>query len=170
MSVVSHVPEDAGPQEEDPGITVGAGMTPEDEKDIVDAFLSADAAAVDTETVEIRSWTQRLGRPFHLTVRELSERELGDIFEMFDDSSLGSRAGRRRLRDNSRPNRRLTEMSAHIVAAALVEPDFTKHVGHRSLADFLMEKFKPLELSSVAEIVMDLSGGGDDAVTVVKNS
>jgi hypothetical protein len=170
MSVVSHVNPDDPEIQPDPGIEIGPSMSLEEEKDIVDAFLSSDASTQDTEEVEIHSWSERLGRPFVLTVKELNERELGDIFEMFEEAgAMGSRQGRRQMR-GSKPNRRLTEMSAHIVAAGLVAPDFTKAVGHGSLATFLLEKFKPLELSSVAEIIMDLSGGGEDAVTVVKNS
>lgn len=104
----------------------------------------------------------------NITIRELTQRELDDIFEMFEE----------RNNPRARKKRRPSEINAYLVARALVKPDFSTQkaaqklqemYGTPSLTEAIPKIFKPLEVIAIAERVLDLSGGGDDAVTAARN-
>lgn len=125
-------------------------------KNALDAFLSATYRPTETAEVYIKSIDATI------TVRELSEAELSDIMSMSD----GSR------------EQVLTKMAAQLVASGLVDPDLNDSATYKKLSEGLQvvkqeeiirKVFKPLEITAIAEVVLDLSGGADDAVTTAKN-
>jgi hypothetical protein len=105
----------------------------------------------------------------NITIRELTQRELDDVFEMFEDRANPRARGRKR---------RLSEINAHLVAKAIVRPDFHSEkarellmqtYGTPVLSEVLPRLFKPLEVTALAERVLALSGGDDDAVSSAEN-
>ena len=147
-----------------PVIEISAEMDPADEKTIVDAFLSSEPTGHDTGVVVIKSVSQRIGKEFRVTLRELTDTEMADIFKMFGESPTKDR---RRFSQNADTGRDYTEMAYHIVAKAWVAPALPNIT--QPLYQVLRKRIKSLEAAAMAEYVMDLSGGAEDSVTVAKN-
>ena len=133
----------------------------DDEK--LDRIFSAKDVKRAEEDIHIKS----LGMT--ITIRELTQRELDDIFEMFEDRTNSRSKGRKR---------RVSEINAFMVSRAIVRPDFTTDKARQGLLQLygtallyeaLPRIFKPLEVTAIAERVLALSGGDEDAITVAEN-
>lgn len=140
----------------------------DDHDDRLAKFLSAKPRTdPDTATLYVSSLDTTI------VVRELTPREAEDVFDMFEERGLANRRNR-----SSINKKRLTEIQAHIVAKALVEPNlhdpnvyakFTERFGAISLPDLLIQLIKPLELIAIGDKVMELSGGAENSVQEAKN-
>lgn len=108
-----------------------------------------------------------------IVIRELTAREADDVYEMFEGRLGARRSGRSSGKDKS-----LSEIQAHLVAKAIVEPNFNdpnvlaafqeKFPG-MGLPDILLQLMKPLEITAIFDKIMEISGGNEDAVTEAKN-
>lgn len=132
------------------------------DNDRLEKFLAASRRAMDTANVYIKSIDTTL------VVRELNEREMEDAISAQAD--LRKRAA----------NPRFISAAANVVSKAIMEPNFGDpqvmakfqeiHGPHiTSVAEIVKLVLKPLEILSVLEEIMALSGGDDDAVQVAKN-
>lgn len=136
--------------------------------DRLDKFLSA-RPRTQPETKKL--WVESLGTT--IVVRELSQREADDVFEMFE-----GRLNRRGTRRRGPGEKSLSEIQAHLVAKALVEPNlndpnvlarFQEKYEGMGLPDILLHLIKPLEITAIFDKIMEISGGNEDAVVEAKN-
>lgn len=136
----------------------------ESDEDKLDRIFSAKATRPRAEEeIYIKSLSMTI------TIRELTQRELDDIFEMFEDRANPRAKGRKRP---------ISAINAFLVARAIVSPDFGSEKAKKGLHDLygtaifaeaLPQIFKPLEVTAIAERVLALSGGDEDAITVAEN-
>lgn len=131
----------------------------------LDAFLSANPQR-EQETVRVE--IQSLGAA--VTVRELTEAEINDILARYESDDERRKSG---MPVNT------IDQTARIVAMALVDPN----VRDPKVLDRLNERFgcganpeiairavmRPLEITKLANIVMEISGMSDDAVKIAGN-
>ena len=142
----------------EPGISPEAVTSAgDDDARRLKSFLSARNDEPEIREVHVHSLNDTV------VLRELTERELSDWQSMFAQAP-NSRSARTRT---------LVEQSAAMVAAALVSPRPTEQqlqdAGFLSLADMLRQSLRPVEVIKLGEVVMELSGGAEDAVEVAGN-
>lgn len=139
----------------EPGMSPAASSTAEDDARRLKSFLAARHDEPEVREVHIASINDTV------VVRELTELELTDWQKMYVDQSKGTRA------------RSTYEQSAALVAIALVSPRPSEQelvdAGFSSLTDMVRKSLKPVEIMKVGEVVMELSGGAEDAVEVAGN-
>lgn len=148
------------------------------EVNALDLFLSGDPnRPKDTLRLRIDSLSRMGARlrgvaysSTYIVVRELDEVELNEITERANPTARAGQA--QALRDQSD-----LDFCADLVATALVEPNLAPHmdamhakygVGH-SVPRLLKLWIKPLELKTVAQKVLTLSGFGEEAVSEAGN-
>jgi hypothetical protein len=142
----------------------GGAIEDLDEREALDALLSATPPEPRTVEVKVAS----LGGA-KLVLRELTEQEFDDWQRRF--VKLPRRGPQ--VAGTAHRERSLVEANAHLVAYALVSPTFTQEqlsqVGVTTVADLLRRKLKPMEILQLADVVMQLLGGAEDAVSVGKD-
>lgn len=131
----------------------------------LDAFLSVDPQRPkETQQLFVKS----LGAT--ITVRELDEGEINDVLARYEEVSDKLRAGHAANQ---------IDQQARIVALALVDPNMRdpavmdkldKHFRCGVNAEMAVRAvFRPLEITRIANRVMEISGMSDDAVTDAGN-
>jgi hypothetical protein len=140
----------------EPGVTSAAAASPgNDDQRRLKSFLAARNDEPEVREVHIASIDDTV------VIRELTERELTDWQTMYVDESPRTR------------KRSIVEQSAALIAAALVSPKPSEgelsDAGFTSLTDMVRQSLKPVEVMKLAEMVMEISGGAEDAVEVAGN-
>lgn len=135
-----------------------------EERSALDAFLSVDP---DRPRQTAQLHIRRLETT--ITVQELDEVEISEILERFEANPTTGEI----------PARRSSEANSALLAAALVDPDLTNEkvlekFDQRfgtgpSAAAIVRAVLKPLEIGQAVRQVLTLSGGGEDAVAVVRS-
>lgn len=159
-------------------------MTPlrdeEPETDLIDEtkrlerFLGAKDRAEDPDTASV--YIPSLG--IDVIVRELNDREAEDAYGMFQGLSVGSN-NRAQRRASGIKDKGLVRISAQVVAIGLVSPDiknptifakFQQKFGEDlTVTDLLLKLIKPGEILMLNDRILELTGGGEDAVEEAKN-
>ena len=131
----------------------------------LDKFLSAKPRDVEPETKEL--YVKSIGTT--VIVRELTNREAEDVFEMFQDA----------MRPDARDRKRVLGVNSYLIAKAMMEPNFNNPIVVQklqarfgeglSIPDIILKIFKPGEIISLGDAIMTLSGTEEDAVTEAKN-
>ena len=131
----------------------------------LDAFLSVDPNRVkDTKRMHVKS----LGA--EVTIRELEESEINSILAQAENAGAAAAQG---VMANQ------VDLQARIVAMGLVDPNLRdasvldklhKKFGTGQSAErVVLTVFKPLEITKLANAIMEISGMSDDAVTEAGN-
>jgi hypothetical protein len=126
----------------------------DDDRRRLESFL---AARPEPETQEVR--VASLGDT--VVLRELTEAELEEWQRYWMPDGQQNR------------NRAMLDAQAALVAIAMESPRPSPQqitaAGYATLSDMVKDRFKPLEVVKLSEVVMDLSGGADDAVEIAGN-
>lgn len=140
----------------EPGVTSATSSSPgnEDQRRLK-SFLAARNDEPEVREVHIASIDDTV------VIRELTEREMTDWQTMYVDTSPKAR------------KRSMIEQSAALIAASLVSPRPTDQeltdAGFSSITEMVRQSLKPVEVMKLAEVVMEISGGAEDAVEVAGN-
>lgn len=134
--------------------------------DILNALLEADPSKVKIETKEVRikSLSELTKKDALFTIRQLTNAEFSDIqSQAVDVSSKGEITG---LNTNET---QLSTCLAGIVSPDLKNEQLQKHYRAATPKELLIKLLKSGEIASIADMVRDISGFGEDAVEEVKN-
>ena len=134
-------------------------------QDRLNKFLSAKQRDIEPETKEL--YVKSIDTT--VVIRELTNREAEDVFEMFQDA----------MRPGARDRKRVLEVNSYLIAKAMKEPNLAnplviqklqaKFGEGLSLPDIILKIFKPGEIIQLGDEIMTLSGTEEDAVTEAKN-